>query len=168
MNKPITADYEESTDEILSLLVPMASSKLILPTVSVAEMVPYQPPKVRQNVTTQDTPEWYLGSLVWRGVLLPMMSYEALNGAVVASIRPESQLLILNSTGATTEMPFFCFPTQGIPRLTRVVATEISENPEIIETATYEDMPVLVVNEAAVIPDIGKLECAVASLLGYI
>ncbi|MFT6790945.1 MAG: chemosensory pili system protein ChpC [Cellvibrionaceae bacterium] len=167
MNEPMVSDSNSGSEQIISLLVPMSDSKLILPTVSVAEMIPYQAPRIQQNMTIKDIPEWYLGNLVWRGTVVPMISYEILNGEATTNIHSDSQLLILNNTGKTTKMPFFCIVTQGIPRLCRVTADEIIEN-ETASTKPYESLAVFVAGEAAIIPDISGLEVTTASLLGYV
>jgi chemosensory pili system protein ChpC len=63
----------EGTTEIPSLLVPMSGCKLVLPTVSVAEMVVYQAPQVSLD-SSSETPQWFLGNFLWRGVQVPMVS----------------------------------------------------------------------------------------------
>ncbi|MGH1439960.1 MAG: chemotaxis protein CheW [Cellvibrionaceae bacterium] len=158
-------DGTVNTNEIPSLLVPMADSKLVLPTVSVAEMIPYQAPQARQTVVFDTIPDWYLGSLNWRGISVPMLSYEALNGDVAPEILPFSQILILNNTGVNAQLPFLCLPTQGIPRLSRVAMNEISQNTEAY-IKEYDQMHVYVAGEQAVIPDVAKLEHTCVSMLG--
>ncbi len=164
MNSPAVTD--NSTNEIPSLLIPMAGHKLVLPTVSVAEMIAYQPPQSDSSLPGDNTPHWYLGNLLWRGILVPMMSYEALNGESIAPIQAESQVLILNSTGVNSQIQFLCIPTQGIPRLSRVAVNEISENDQV-ERKEFDQMQVFVAGEQAVIPDVSRLETVCANLLGY-
>ncbi|MFT6387049.1 MAG: chemosensory pili system protein ChpC [Cellvibrionaceae bacterium] len=172
MNAPVvgSANNNDSgvanTDEIPSLLVPMANAKLVLPTVSVAEMIPYQAPQARQTVVCDTIPDWYLGNLNWRGVSVPMLSYEQLNGEPVAEILSHSQILILNNTGVDAQLPFLCMPTQGIPRLSRIAVNEISENVDAF-IKEYDQMHVYVAGEQGIIPDISKLERACASMLGF-
>jgi len=151
--------------EIPSLLVPMSNTKLILPTVSVAEMIPYQTPQARQTVVFDTIPDWYLGSLNWRGVSVPMISYEAINGDIAPEVLPFSQILILNNTGVHSQLPFLCLPTQGIPRLSRVATNEISENTEAF-IKEYDQMHVYVAGEQAVIPDVNSLEHTCVNMLG--
>jgi len=160
-------DGTVNTNEIPSLLVPMADSKLVLPTVSVAEMIPYQEPQARQAVALDTIPDWYLGSLNWRGVSVPMLSYESLNGDAAPDILPFSQILILNNTGVSSQLPFLCFPTQGIPRLSRVAMNEISQNTEAY-VKEYEQMHVYVAGEQGVIPDVSKLEHSCINMLGLV
>jgi chemosensory pili system protein ChpC len=166
MNSPITTDTLENSNEIPSLLIPMSHYKLVLPTVSVAEMIPYQAPKPYTIIDNKPFPDWYMGTLVWRGTSVPMVSFEKMNKQISAPINTESQLLILNNTGVSNHLPFICMPTQGIPRLSRIAMNEISQNTQI-SPLEYEIMQVFVAGEQAVIPDVGKLETACVDLLGY-
>lgn len=173
MNAPVmgSANNDDgsasSTNEIPSLLVPMANAKLVLPTVSVAEMIPYQTPQARQTIVLDTIPGWYLGDLNWRGVTVPMLSYEQLNGEPAPDIVPHSQILILNNTGVDTRLPFVCMPTQGIPRLSRIAVNEISENTGAF-LKEFDQMHVYVAGEQAIIPDVSKLERACADMLGLV
>jgi chemosensory pili system protein ChpC len=166
MNSPVVSGSDSNTNEIPSLLVPMLDHKLVLPTVSVAEMTPYQTPQPRQPVAVDDVPDWYLGSFSWRGIMVPMVSYELLNSGNLAPVKPESQIIILNNTGVNQNLPFVCLPTQGIPRLSRVAVNEISENTHS-QRDEYDQMHVFVAGEEAVIPDVTKIEMACANLFGY-
>ena len=167
MNTPTAGDLANKNDKIPSLLVPMATGSLIVPTVSVAEIVPRQPLQPRQPLANEETPVWYLGNLPWRGVMVPTLSFEALNGDPVAPITAESQLLVLNNTGVHAQLPFISLITSGIPRLRQVAAGDISENPAL-PLKDYAQMQVIVTGEPAILPDIPKIEQACAQLLGYL
>ncbi len=150
--------------EIPSLLIPMADGKLLLPTVSVAEMIPYQQPQAVQIIEGKELPPWFLGDLLWRGVTVPMLSYEAINGGAVAQAQPVSQVAVLNNTGVSEQLPFLAILTQGIPHLSRVVPTEISENTQT-PLQDYDQMQVFIAGEQAVVPNISLLEHACIDLL---
>jgi len=66
---------EESLSIIASLYLPVTGNSLVLPNVSVAEIVDYKTPE-----PVEDTPEWFLGNIEWRGVTLPVISYELFGG----------------------------------------------------------------------------------------
>jgi chemosensory pili system protein ChpC len=150
---PVTT---EGATEIPSLLVPMHGYKLVLPTVSVAEMVAYQAPQVNHEHGSE-VPQWFLGNFVWRGIQVPMISYEVLNNDDLPTIKHDSQLVILNRTRSDSRFNFICMPTQGIPRLSRVAVNEISENTRV-SARLYDQMQVFVAGEQAAIPDIESLE----------
>lgn len=148
---------------IPSLLVPLLGQRLLLPTVSVAEMLPYQ--KLQMcDVDVASLPSWFLGMVRWRGVLIPMVSYEAMNGDDIAPIKGVSQMAVLNSTGVNSAMPFFCFPTQGIPRLSRVNKESVKEN-TVPPLQTYDEMHVFLDEDEVTIPDVSKMEEALMEVV---
>jgi chemosensory pili system protein ChpC len=146
-----------------SLLVPIANKQLLLPTVSIAEMLPFQKPQMR-NTDIQSSPVWFLGMVRWRGIMVPMVSYEAINGGDIPAVKGVSQMAILNNTGVNPAIPFLCFPTQGIPRLSRVTESVIKEDQEQ-EKMAYDEMNVMINGEPATIPNIEKLEHALIGVL---
>ena len=156
---------DNTNDEISSLLIPMAHCKLVLPTVSVAEMIPYQSPQTGQLGTTTDVPDWLSGSLAWRGIQVPMVSFELLNTEPAAQVKVDSHIIILNTTGVSSGLNFICMVTQGIPRLKRVTADGITEIKDAM-VKEYWQMEVHLLEEKAVIPDIAKIERACVSILG--
>ena len=153
MNAPAIAN----TDEIPSLLIPMMHCKLILPAVSVAEMVPYQLPQERHSMVAEDLPDWYLGNLAWRGISIPMVSFELLNAEPAAQPKADSHIVILNNTGASPQLKFICMATQGIPRLNRVAFDDITEVNNA-KLKKYWQIEAYIAGEKAVIPDLEKIE----------
>lgn len=165
MSTPITLD--DDINEIPSILIPVAMKQLLLPTVSVAEMIPFQAPQPDSSISPKDQPGWFLGNLYWRGVKVPMFSFEAMNGESLAAIKPDTQVVILNSMGISPKAPFLCFPTQGIPHLSRVVASEISEIPGAV-LHPCDLMQVAIAGSQAIIPNLEKLEQDCVSSLGLV
>lgn len=141
--------------EIASLLVPLRERLLLLPNVSVAEIVP-----ISQVTHVSGAPEWYLGNCVWREQQVPLISFESINGEAKAGTTNRTRFAVLNSTGLSENLPFLAIVTQGLPRLARVSEEEISER-EDSERKTYELMHVSWAGEEAVIPDISAIEQAI-------
>ena len=150
----------KSESDIPSLIIPISHRQILLPTVSVAEMLPFVKPQLRHT----DLAPWFLGNVTWRGVAVPMISYELINGEQPLAIKATSQMAILNSTGVNAALPFLCFPTQGIPRLSRVSSESIKENKDIPLQA-FDQMNVTVNEDAVAIPDVSKLEREIVRLL---
>ena len=150
----------KSESDIPSLIIPVAHRKILLPTVSVAEMLPFVKPQLRQT----DLAPWFLGNVMWRGVPVPMVSYELINGEQPLPVNPASQMAIINSTGVSAALPFLCFPTQGIPRLSRVSSTMIKEYNDA-SVKPYDQMNVTVDDEVVAIPDVSQLEKEIVILL---
>ena len=160
-----TISSEELTldSQIASLIIPVANKTLILPTVSVAEVLPYTKPQLRSAEIDQ-IPGWFLGKLSWRGTMVPVISYEAINGEQMPGIKDNTQMGILNSTGVSSRLPFICFPIQGIPHLINVVPDMIKEDSQQ-KCGLYDEMSIIINSQPATIPNLTRLEQATVQLL---
>ncbi|MEW8500302.1 MAG: chemotaxis protein CheW, partial [Candidatus Thiodiazotropha taylori] len=65
--------------EVRSVLIPLHERQILLPNATVAEVMGYQQPEYAGD----ELPEWFLGHLAWRGVMIPVVSYEGLLGEPV-------------------------------------------------------------------------------------
>lgn len=143
---------EKKIQEVASLLVPLQGRMLLVPNVTVAEIVP-----VSQVTPIQDAPDWYLGNCVWREQTIPLLSFEVLNGEMKPNVGSRSRFAVLNTTGLNESLGFIAIVTQGIPRLARVNEEEITER-EDADNKPYELMHVSWAGEEAVIPNVAAME----------
>jgi len=137
--------------ELASLLIPLQGSLLLVPNVSVAEIVP--PGRIDP---VADSPDWYLGDYQWRDLSIPLLSFESLQAGVQPRQSGRARVAIFNTTGVTDQINFFALMTQGLPRLARVTPDELQVRDG--ERRPYEQMRVNWAGEAAVIPDLPVLE----------
>lgn len=138
-------------EEVASLLVPLTEKTLLMPNVTVAEIVP-----VGEISPVDNAPDWLLGELLWRDLSVPLLSFEVLNGYPAPALTSRSRVAVLNTTGIDAELGFIAIVTQGLPRLARVTPSEIVERDA--DKDEYDEMLVSWAGEAAVIPAVGKLE----------
>lgn len=143
---------DANTQEVASLLIPMNGNLLLVPNVTVAEIVP-----VSQVTPVLRAPDWYLGNCRWREQTVPLLAYEVLNGDEKPFVNARSRFAVLNTTGIHDALPFIAILTQGLPRLARVTQDEISER-EDIDNKAFELMHISWAGEEAVIPDVPKIE----------
>lgn len=143
---------QSNLQEVASLLIPLNGQSMLLPNVTVAEIVP-----ASQVQRVQDAPSWYLGNCLWRELTVPLLSLEALNGDAAPEINARSRFAVLNTTGVHEHLPFIALLTQGLPRLARVSEDEISEREDCIRRR-YDLMQVSWAGEQAVIPNINAIE----------
>jgi chemosensory pili system protein ChpC len=148
---------EKKIQEVASLLVPLNDCLLLLPNVSVAEIVP-----ITQVLPVSDAPNWYLGDCIWREQKVPVLSFETLNSDPKGGTSSRARFAVLNSTGISDDLPFLAIVTQGLPRLARVNEEEIREREG--DKKPFELMYVSWAGEDAVIPDVSRMEQA---LLDY-
>lgn len=142
----------KTTGQISSLFIPVSHKNLLLPNAAVAEIIDYVPPE-----PVAGTPDWFLGYALWRGVRLPVISYDLANGETQGPISPRARIAVINSIGEHHKaLPFFALVSQGIPRLVKVQEEEITEQDETGGPA--DRMRVRVSGEDACIPDLEYLE----------
>ncbi|OUS30532.1 hypothetical protein A9Q99_06145 [Gammaproteobacteria bacterium 45_16_T64] len=143
-------------DEVASLLIPMVGRPMLLPNVSVAEIVPWIEPDKQEN-----SPEWYLGQVSWRETEVPLVSLELMNDTDVDEAYSGQRIAVLNGIGGSKH-DFYAISVQGLPRLIRVYGEEVSGEEQLSEPAY--DMNVLVSGERAMIPDLDYVEKQLESL----
>ena len=144
----------QALEEIYSLLIPITGGKLVLPRLSVAEVMGYTRPR-----PVRGAPPWLLGLINWQGQEIPLISFEGLCGRKIPERANRTRIAIMFCINAQMEPPVFALMTQGYPYLVRVNASVLSVD---TEEAYSEDQPVLsrvrMANERPVIPDLEAIE----------
>ena len=142
----------EAQSIIASLYLPVSKSQLLLPNVSVAEVVGYQEPTKQHG-----KPDYFLGLVTWRGISIPLISYEVANDIDPSPRSGNARIAVINTIGKHQQkLPFFAVLTQGIPRLVKVSEEIIKKHDR--KTGKADKSIVKVDGEEAVIPDIEYLE----------
>ncbi len=149
----------QQVNEVASLMIPIVDRVLLVPTVTVAEMIPYQEP-----MRNPEAPDWYLGDFGWRERQVPLVSFELINGEAKPNYGSGCRIAVLNNTGVNEKLPFLGIAAQGIPRLSRVKADEIQEM-EGKSLRRYELMAVSHAGEEVIIPDVTALEQAIVEYI---
>ena len=157
MSVPQPTDAPD-TREVASLLIPIQGQTLLVPNVSVAEIVP-----LGQIDTVSGAPDWYLGDYHWRDLTIPLVSFEVLCGGDQAAIGNSARVAVFNTTGVSEHIHFVALMAQGLPRLVRVTPDELQVRNEA--AGPFERMPVQWAGESAVIPDIPEVEQRVLDYL---
>ena len=138
-----------TTGAIACLLAPIAGKQLLLPNVTVAEVVSatdLQPPPA-------DAQPWHLGFVSWRDMKVPVLTFEGLNEE--GSPREVEQVAIL--AGISGDLPYYGIVVQGAPRLAKVKIAEL-EDLEGAPVGPAEFLKVRYAGELAVIPDLDAIE----------
>ncbi|MFV1872376.1 MAG: chemotaxis protein CheW [Oleiphilus sp.] len=137
---------------IACLYLPVNQQQLLLPNVSVAEVVGYQEPEKLSGQL-----DFFLGYVTWRGIKIPLLSYELANGQSSSKISATARIVVINSIGEHhNELPFFGILTQGIPRLVKVANDLIK--PVKGKANKAELSLVKLDGEDAIIPNLDYLE----------
>jgi chemosensory pili system protein ChpC len=147
-------DQHEHSNELYSLLVPLADERLIVPRACVAEVVTWQDP---QKVA--GTPPWYLGTIIWNGRTIPVISFEGLGGQVAPTPGTRTRIVVFIALSNQLSVGYFGVLTQGFPQLVRVNADVVKPDPE---RTFSERSPILcqvrMLNESPLIPDFEYVE----------
>jgi len=146
------AQARELPNDLATLLVPVSNDDyLLLPGVTVAEVIHYEEPQA-----VEGKPEWFLGMLEWRTKQIPMVSYEVLNDRPCER-GPNIHIAVLNGSEDPEAMPFYAILTQATPRLLRLIKEEISEDSQT-PTGPMDAMAVKASGEPCLVPDVMKIE----------
>lgn len=139
--------------EILAcVLIPVVDGTLLLPNVSIAEIVDFTQPE-----SLVDAPPWLLGHLAWRGIRLPVISYEKANGAETVSQNSRQRIVVLNTIGTTHDaQPFLALVIQDIPRQAKLNEADVTRRDE--PTGPADLMVVEFEGEPVRIPNLEHLE----------
>lgn len=159
MNSMAAEQLEELPDELVTFLIPVTGKYLLLPNVTIAEIIHYRAP-----TPPDDAPTWFFGLLDWRGQKVPMVSFEALNEEPFQADERRRNIAVMNG-GDTNTIPFFAILTQGAPRLMRITADEIGTMGATDKQGPAELMRVSANGEPASIPNLNYIETAVLDLL---
>ena len=142
-------------DEVPSLMIPMHGRPWLVPNIIVAEIIP-----LRQPDRPASGADWLLGILNWRDEDVPLISFERLNDSGNVSIGPDARIAVVNNVSG--KVKFYAVVIQGIPRLAKVTAAEVIEEP--VESGPAESMYVQLGGELAVIPDLDAIERAIEGI----
>ncbi len=144
----------EDTEELYSLLVPLADERLIVPRACVAEVVRYSKPDQEAGAHS-----WMLGTTNWNGRSLQVVSFEGALGKEVPAVTGRTRIVVFVAITGQLKTGYFGALTQGFPQLVRV-------NRDVLKLDSTEGWPetapvlcrVKMINEFPLIPDLEKLE----------
>lgn len=153
----------KNTAVIRSLFLPVTNEPLLLPSVVLAEVISY-----RMFEYLPGSPAWVLGLMEWRGISLPVISFEELRGYPIPKTLIGTRIAILNGITGNPRLDFFGLRIQGIPRLISIRAEDLilRDNPEIAaEENSNMYLPVKIATQSALIPDMQAIEMQLAALM---
>lgn len=154
----MAAAVANDPSELACLLIPLDGGQILLPSVCIAEIMPW-----RRIKAATDAPPWCLGLLGWRGETVPVVRFEQLNQPRAGAPAPGRCLVVMNRTGAGT-VPFYALASEGLPRLVQLSEPDIGDDDQ--RPGKAEARVVRLGAEVASIPDLAYLESQVAAFVG--
>jgi len=151
------------SDELYSLIVPVADAQLVLPRTCVAEVVSWRQPDVVPN-----TPQWFLGNIEWNERLVPVVSFESMCSKSIAQTGARSRIIICVGLTGKLERGYFGMVTQGFPQLVRLSPDLVKSDPK---QPAWGQQPVLcqvrMINDAPLVPDFEKIERMIVEAMAH-
>jgi chemosensory pili system protein ChpC len=98
-----------------------------------------------------------VGTVVWRGLRIPLVSFERILGAGGGSPRSTSRAVVFNTLNGNRALPFIALLSQRIPRLLLVTGSVLNA----IDGAVPGDgvlMRVEMHGDELVVPDMDRME----------
>jgi len=140
------------------LIIPTGGRSVLLPNVSVAEIVDFQAPVGGHGA------EGVLGTIHWRGLTLPVLAIEKVNGTDAGNPATNPRIAVINCIGdGRSKLPFFAITTANIPRLFKIASNALPELEG--ETGPATRCLVQIDEEVLDVPDLEYLEKVAASAL---
>lgn len=144
---------EQVESIVRSQIIPLTGMSLVLPNTSIAEIINYSEPSPVNN-----SPDWFVGMVSWRGISIPIVSFEKANEVKAARKSKLTRIAVLNGVSGNDKLSFYGLLVQGIPRLASLNEANIlvNEKPKVdlplaLAQAEIEELD-------AVIPDQVKIE----------
>lgn len=148
-------------EQLSTFVITMQKQTILLPAEVVAEIIPYEP---LQRV--EDTPDWFIGLLGWRGVQLPVVSFEMLTveraSFSLVSVASASLVIVRGLTDQTS-LPFYALVSQTRPSSHLITDEMLFETGEALERT--EQAKVRFQNDIVSIPNLDYVEAALLNAL---
>lgn len=144
---------------VRSQLIPLDGMYLVLPNTAIAEVISYTVPDEVDN-----SADWLLGHINWRGLTIPLISFEKASNDADSKPGKRSRIIVLNSVSDNDNLPFYAILAQGIPRLISLNEGSIHDAPEIESLPQHFVLRhVIIDSQPVLIPDQEAIEKAVIS-----
>lgn len=112
-----------SLDNIKCVLLTLRTENVVLPNAAVAEIV-----SLREIKKVSGAPQWMLGKMHWRGVDIPLVSFEAAaEGAGVAMRANQAAVIyLISSDGKASAYPYVGLSISGVPHISHFSRQQIA------------------------------------------
>ena len=147
------------TENMSCLIIPLGKSNLLLPNVTVAEILPWR--KIKK---WDLAPQWCLGLIGWRGETVPVVRFEKLNDENFTTEAGRC-LLIMNRTQAGSARAFYGLAIDGLPRLVRFGNDDLKNISSTLKIADAAHLQVGL--EQVTVPRLSYLEEQLGTLPDY-
>lgn len=149
----------KDAEQLSCLLIPMIEGNMLLPNVSVAEVIQFEMP-----TKAEEKPYWFLGEIQWRNTAVPLISYESYTQQQAVNVKRNARIAILNTVNPQAKQAFYAMLVQGIPKLIKLSEQDVSAE-STVDLPDSVKMQVKTELGFAFIPDLPYIEQLVESVL---
>lgn len=129
----------KQTRSIKCVILTLRSQNVILPDALVAEIL-----SVKEIEDGANKPEWYLGNMIWHGIAVPLLSFEAAGGMKHAKVNLNTQAAVLHAVakdGEEVNHPYIGLVMSGVPHI-----SSFSREQFKFDSDAAEDHPMIAQN----------------------
>ena len=119
----------QNNQYIKSIILTLKNELVVVPNSAVAEIISVQ--DVRE---VEDSPQWMLGKARWRGVELPVVSYEAAGGDNAQAVNINTQVAVMYSVSEDSEhikYPYIGLAMHGVPHVSTFSRDQIKTDEQV-------------------------------------
>jgi len=150
------------TQLIKCVILTLRKENVIVPNALVAEIV-----SVKDLEGSEDTPEWFLGNMHWRGSEVPLLSFEAASGEGMNKVNLNTQAVVLYAVGKggeVVESPYLGLVMSGVPHVSRFTREQITTDEDVIEEHPMVSQKVRINGASVSILDVDAMVDMVAGI----
>lgn len=110
------------------VILTLRKENVIVPNELVAEIV-----SVKDIEAIENSADWLLGNMSWRGACVPLISFEAAGGGTVTKVNLNTQAVILYAVGAGSkaeDYPYLGLVMSGVPHVSKFSRDQIKIDDE--------------------------------------
>ena len=143
---------------IKSIILTLKNELVVVPNSAVAEIISVQDVK-----EVKDSPQWVLGKARWRGVVLPVVSYEAAGGDNAQAVNINTQVAVMYSVSESSsdnekKYPYIGLAMHGVPHVSTFSRDQIKTDEQASSVHPMVAQKVRINGAAAGILDIYAIE----------
>ncbi len=114
--------------QIKCVIFTLRKENVIIPNALVAEII-----SVKEVSEGENTPEWYLGKMSWRGEDVPLLSFEVAAGDGAYKVNLNTQAVVLYAVGMDSdniESPYLGLVMSGVPHVSYFTRDQFTSDGE--------------------------------------
>lgn len=148
------------SNEIRGIMIPVSNEKkVLLPNAIIAEVVSYQ-----KLEAIEDSPQWLLGSIDWRGFDVPVVCYESMVNEKQAQNDNNGRVAVIKSLSKSQDFPYFAMVSNGVPKLQLVTQGDLQVHEGDASDSNAIASKVTIHDELTEIPNIRYIVHALTSI----